>query len=481
MHAVAVSYLEWIRWVATGWFRCADRVVWLEGSEDQPGVDALMDRTPDLQVSDDQGYLIACLKPDALLSRRHNSRERSLGQLWLSVAAVSSFHPLSSRGARLLEADAERAAVRLGEPLFERSWVDWRDRRLEDEAHWRGLSLCNAFGLELPTLKSMPQVVTDILSGRKEPPNAASVRDGAFEGTRAIGWVSAMSVAVIDPAVKATFKETPEYESVNILIKTLKNDFDLRRPLLDDTSVLDVARDIDRVLQRLGAEVPPLSLMATILHYRSLALGARELTLRALIQDLIVIATESPVNAAIGAYFIGQGMENVGVTTLLYQSSPDRYSALVPAAGENLNVITQVHARLEAIHKTVENAQEATLTTDSSSQLAIVNPGIGGASSKTEELCDEKHSFVNQPDTLIDSSTPRADEANNAIPKDTSFDDAVLERSLIQTPTQARSDNLSSLNNLDSDQLSCIGSEALEQVAPVPSKTKEKNKTKIPK
>ena len=59
MYSVAISYLEWIRWVATGWFRCADRVVWIEGPEDQQGMDALMDRSPDLQVADDQGYVIA--------------------------------------------------------------------------------------------------------------------------------------------------------------------------------------------------------------------------------------------------------------------------------------------------------------------------------------------------------------------------------------------------------------------------------------
>ena len=161
MHAVAVSYLEWIRWVATGWFRCADRVICLEGAEDQLGVDALMDRTPDLQVSDDQGYVIACLKPDAMLSGRYNGRERALGQFWLSVVAVSSFHPLSERGARLLEADSERAAVRLGDPLFEKSWIDWRDRRLEEEAHWRGLSLCDAFGLDLPVLENIANQVGD--------------------------------------------------------------------------------------------------------------------------------------------------------------------------------------------------------------------------------------------------------------------------------------------------------------------------------
>lgn len=349
MYTVAVSYLEWIRWVATGWFRCADRVVWVEGAEDQPGIDALLDRTPDLQVSDDQGYVIACLHTDSLISGRVSGRERSVGHLWLSVAAVSSFHPLSIRGARLLEADAERAAVRLGEPLFEKSWTDWRDRRLEDEAHWRGLSLCAAFGLDKPVLNETSNQVDDILAGRKAAPNAAKVRDDAIDGTRALGWAAAMSIAVMDSDVRAAFNETPEFGEIKSLIKAYRNDLDLRRPLLDDETTVTFIRGVDGVLRKLGARVLPLDLMATVLHYRSLATGGRQITLDALVDDLVAIALEDPHHASLAAYFIGRSMENVAVTTLLYQSEPARYAALAPAAGRTqLSVMRLAARRLEA-------------------------------------------------------------------------------------------------------------------------------------
>ena len=384
MYTVAVSYLEWIRWVATGWFRCADRVVWVEGSGDQQGVDALMDRAPDLQVSDDQGYVIACLKPEALTSGRHNGRERSVGHLWLSVAAVSSFHPLSSRGARLLEADAERAAVRLDEPLFEMLWIDWRDRRLEDEAHWRGFSLCTAFGLEFPPSTKMSNKVIDVLAGRKSAPNAADVREGAFEGTRALGWVSAMSVAVIDPAVKAAFKETPENGKIKALIKAFREDFDLRSPLLNDESLIKFSRNIDEVLRNLGAEVLPLELMATVLHYRSLAAGDRQLSLNALTEDLVVIALGDPYHASLSAYFIGRGMENVAVTTLLYQSEPVLYKALVPAAGrQQLNVMALAAARLE-VKQPVNQVQKTNPSTSSTAVMVGANRRLDATNAAAE-------------------------------------------------------------------------------------------------
>jgi len=94
MYTVAVSYLEWIRWVATGWFRCADRVVWVEGTDDQPGIDALLDRTPDLQVADDQGYVIACLRSDSLIPSRisdGSARSDIVGSAWQPCLAFTHY------------------------------------------------------------------------------------------------------------------------------------------------------------------------------------------------------------------------------------------------------------------------------------------------------------------------------------------------------------------------------------------------------
>jgi hypothetical protein len=373
MYTVAVSYLEWIRWVATGWFRCADRVVWLEGVEDQQGMDALMDCTPDLQVSDDQGYVIACLRPDALIPGRINGRERSVGNLWISIAAVFSFHPLSTRGARLLEADAERAAVRLGVPSYEKLWVDWRDRRLEDEAHWRGLSLCAAFGLENPELKKIPELVIEVLAGRKPAPNLAELREGAFEDTRALGWAAAMSLGVTDPELKASFKEMPEYGEIRALIKKLKEDFDLRRSLLDDGATIQLTENIDRVLRDLGADILPLGLMAATLHYRNLASRGKEVSLEGVLGDLTQIALRDPRHASLAAYFIGRSMENVAVTTLLYQSDPVRYNALTPRDGRHqLDVMARAAARCES-ELPSDQAEQIKSHADNTAVLSIQN------------------------------------------------------------------------------------------------------------
>ena len=349
MHTVAVSYLEWIRWVATGWFRCADRVVWLKGSDDKEGIIALLDRTPDLQVSDDQGYVIACIRSDIRLESLQSISGRSIGHFWLSVDQVASFHPLSVRGARLLEADAERAAAYLSEPIFEKLWADWRDRRLEDEAHRRGLSLCIAFRLQAPNLTKVTTELRDILSGVAPDPFSEKARENAWDGTRAFGWIAAMRVVVIDVSAKEVVDKSPQSSEMRIALKDMKGNFDLLRPLLDDTLMTRLAGELDVILRERCGDSMPIGAMATVLHYRDLAAGGRLVSLEALLADLADIALVDPHNAALCTYFIGRSMENVAVTTLLYQATPTSYAALKPGTpAAQLDVMKRAAAKFEA-------------------------------------------------------------------------------------------------------------------------------------
>ena len=422
MNTVAVSYLEWIRWVATGWFRCADRMVWLEGPEDQQGMDFLMDRTPDLKVSDDQGYVIARLKSDAFVDARTNLSARTIAHLYLSVASVSTFHPLSSRGARLLEADAQRAAVRLSEPIFEKLWADWRDRRLEDEAHQRGLSLCVAFGLQVPNLNLVPPQVRNILSGLAPAPNAAEQRDKELVGTRAFGWTAALSVAFIDTQVRNDFKQRSEDAEVKGILKSLKADLNLRRPLFDDEAMVRLAGAIDSFLHELSARPIPIAAMAVVLHYRHLASTEREVVLGALVTDLADIILGDLDNAALCAYFIGRSMENVAVTTLLYQSNPSRYEALAPGKPAHpLEVRALAAAKCEALEET--NIQELiSLPSPEGGETQVAEQGGAGPPPKVEEGfgndyfpgADANSSKATASETPLESET-RSDQETDTL------------------------------------------------------------------
>ena len=61
------------------------------------------------------------------------------------------------------------------------------------------------------------------------------------------------------------------------------------------------------------------------------------------------IALVDPHNAALCAYFIGRSMENVAVTTLLYQAIPTSYAALKPGTpSAQLDVMKLAAAKFEA-------------------------------------------------------------------------------------------------------------------------------------
>jgi len=110
-----------------------------------------------------------------------------------------------------------------------------------------------------------------------------------------------------------------------------------------------LSTEIDKLLPVGASDSIPVAVMATVFHYRNLALGGREVSLDALLADLTDIALDDPHHASLSAYFIGRSMENVAVTTLLYQSAPARYAALAPARGrQQLDVMVRAAARSES-------------------------------------------------------------------------------------------------------------------------------------
>lgn len=489
MYTVAVSYLEWIRWIATGWFRCSDRVVWVDGTDDQQGVDALMDRTPDLQVSDDQGYLIACLKPDALRSGRQNGRERSVGHLWLKMAAVSSFHPLSLRGMRLLEADADRAAVQLGQPIFEKAWSDWRDRQIENEAHWRGLSLCTALGLHAPDFSKVPFAVYEILSGASQAPNAVKSRDNSLEGTRAFGWAAALSVALLEPRARSAVEQSGHYNSVKAMVKGLNANFEIQSPLLEDVRMMALAYELDVIVRDVGIDSLPISVMAAVLHYRNLALTGRNVSLPALINDFTDIALEDPQNASLSAYCIGRCMENVAVSTLLYQSDPGSYTVLTAAAGlKRLDVMALAAEKLET-KQAIEQVQQVDLEKHSgeeageTSNFNDANSGLNEVEVVPQVVEDRSHNDHESSKQFdVDGKIPASEPSPQSGPKsetpitDTTADSKSSTEANKPMPSTGFVDELSQVQKLDLELKADFFQQDVVGLEPVSASAKSKKK-----
>ena len=169
-----------------------------------------------------------------------------------------------------------------------------------------------------------------------------------MEGTRAFGWAAAFSVALMNERVRSAAEGSVKFSEAKAALKELKADFDVRRMLLDDKKMLPLGAAIDQIVSDAGEEALPVHVLAVVLHYSNLASGGRQLSLHAMLEDLSFLVMQDPLFASLCAYCIGRSMENVAVTTLLYQSNPERYEALAPGRCEQqLNVMRRAAEKCE--------------------------------------------------------------------------------------------------------------------------------------
>lgn len=330
---VAVTYLEWIRWLATGRLRCSDRITQVQSDDDRDGLFALLDRVGELNFDDDHGVLLASLLDDEMIKIMPARIGNGLTGIWLPIDAVSSFYPVSERGCRLLEADAARAGARLNSAEFEELWIEWREFRRRELAHQRARSLCAAFNL--PIVMDIGCVHNDVLSvlkGNTAPRNVS--RAESFRGSSAYAWFLSIGVfgQLTDEKLKQEF--VSQFGLVD-LVKRMEHDYPTSMPVMKSPPIA-ASRHVSEHLSAVnGGRKLPLSLIAVVFHYRHLLETGRSISLHSLVEDLVLLGVEgSKECAALAAGVIALSMEDAAVTTLLYKSRPDLYRALTHASLE---------------------------------------------------------------------------------------------------------------------------------------------------
>jgi hypothetical protein len=194
--------------------------------------------------------------------------------------------------------------------------------------------------------------------------------------------------------VREAVKESPRFSDAQAKVKMLRGDFDLRRPLLADDGMVTLAEEIDNLIRDHGGDSLPVSVMAVALHYKDISSAGRELSLGALLEDLATLAMEDPRRAALCAYFIGRSMENVAVTTLLYQSTPNRYKALSPSTcKEMLNVMRRTAEKCEIAQTRTGLPPPVTLLPDSAAaNVPDATHALVDVQSVSEEAASQENS-----------------------------------------------------------------------------------------
>ena len=322
------TYPEWLNWIAVGRIRCNGRVSRVRGSEDIDGFALLMDRAPDISIDDDQAFILAKLKPNFRSFQQDVASSNSQELTWLLIEAVDEFIPVSDRGARLIEADAQRAKAKIGPAIFQNAWNSWTSIQKDVRADCRGRTLVKVMGLGEPNLSLIPSQISNYLSGKISLPNAEKASE--LRATNAFAWAASFSVFGVLVGEEEKRAWTQEL-GLGEVIRKLRQDFSVKEPVLKDRLLRDIGQKLSEVIKsRLGIDVSILQLVV-VFHYADVIASGKDVVLHSLVKDIGEVVMEcGPIAGANTAYKIGRAMDDIAVTTLAYASAPLTFSSLVP-------------------------------------------------------------------------------------------------------------------------------------------------------
>lgn len=326
---LAVSYLEWINWLARGTLRChRGRIGVMASGHEQLCFDRLLSLAPDLDIASDDAFLLARLAPDR--DRLPvDSPEGDWSVVNLDLANVECFTPLSDRGRRIVASDAERAGCRLDEPRFEALWQAWRQARLLQRAARRGILFTEALGLSHAGIPPDDRVNSFIGRGRSllSEETYNKLRD-----TPALAWGCAFAAIreIVGSDRMESLKATHE---LNKVLGRLRDAGSASAPVLAGRNEARIAMAVSATLSGEFKTEVSTELLVVAFHYLELIDRGRPFDLPTLVRDLAAVYRyASPVQAAIAAYLIGQRMSDVAVLPLIYARDPDSYAAMSPRA-----------------------------------------------------------------------------------------------------------------------------------------------------
>jgi hypothetical protein len=269
------TYPEWLNWIAVGRIRCNGRVSRVRDSKDIDGFALLMDRAPDISIDDDQAFILAKLKPNFRSFQQDVASSNSQELTWLLIESVEEFIPVSDRGARLIEADAQRAKAKIGPAIFQNVWNSWTSIQKDLRADCRGRTLVKVMGLGEPNLSLIPSQISNYLSGKVSLPNAEKASE--LRATNAFAWAASFSVFGVLVGEEEKRARTQELGLVEVIQK-LRLDFSVKEPVLKDRLLRDIGQKLSEVIKsNVGTDVSILQLVV-VFHYADVIASGKEVS-----------------------------------------------------------------------------------------------------------------------------------------------------------------------------------------------------------
>lgn len=404
------TYPEWLNWIAVGRIRCNGRVSRVRDSEDIDGFALLMDRAPDISIDDDQAFILAKLKPNFRSFQQDVASSNSQELTWLLIEAVDEFIPVSDRGARLIEADAQRAKAKIGSAIFQNAWHSWTAIQKDVRADCRGRTLVKVMGLGEPNLSSIPSQISNYLSGKISLPNAEKASE--LRATNAFAWAASFSVFGVLVGEEEKKAWTQEL-GLGEVIRKLRQDFSVKEPVLKDRLLRDIGQKLSEVIKsRLGIDVSILQLVV-VFHYADVIASGKDVVLHSLVKDIgEVVMKCGPIAGANTAYMIGRAMDDIAVTTLAYASVPLTFSSLVPGKLPcSIDVGNYVVERQQELAEQHANALKAQAQAQAQADAAAA----AAAATSAAAAIDESHEQESIKNILSDVNSPAQPLVENLI------------------------------------------------------------------
>ena len=414
------TYPEWLNWIAVGRIRCNGRVSRVRDSEDIDGFALLMDRAPDISIDDDQAFILAKLKPNFRSFQQDVVSSNSQELTWLLIEAVDEFIPVSDRGARLIEADAQRAKAKIGPAIFQNAWQSWTSIQKDVRADCRGRTLVKVTGLGEPNLSLIPSQISNYLSGKVSLPNAEKASE--LRATNAFAWAASFSVFGVLVGEEEKKARTQEL-GLGEVIRKLRQDFSVKEPILKDRLLRDIGQKLSEVIKsRLGIDVSILQLVV-VFHYADVIASGKDVVLHSLVKDIGEVVMEYGLIAGANtAYMIGRAMDDIAVTTLAYASTPLTFSSLLPGKLPcSIDVENYVVERKQELAEQHANSLKAQAQAQAQAQAdaaAEAEAATSAAAAMDESL--EQESIKN---ILSDVNSPAEPHVENLI--DTQASDSI--------------------------------------------------------
>ena len=418
------TYPEWLNWIAVGRIRCNGRVSRVNDSEDIDGFALLMDRAPDISIDDDQAFILAKLKPNFRSFQQDVASSNSQELTWLLIEAVDEFIPVSDRGARLIEADAQRAKAKIGPAIFQNAWQSWTSIQKDVRADCRGRTLVKVTGLGEPNLSLIPSQISNYLSGKVSLPNAEKASE--LRATNAFAWAASFSVFGVLVGEEEKKARTQEL-GLGEVIRKLRQDFSVKEPVLKDRLLRDIGQKLSEVIKsRLGIDVSILQLVV-VFHYADVIASGKDVVLHSLVKDIGEVVMEcGPIAGANTAYMIGRAMDDIAVTTLAYASTPLTFSSLVPGklpcSIDVGNYVVERQQELAEQHANTLKAQ-AQAQADAAAEAAAAAAAAAEAATSAAAAMDESLEQESIKNILSDVNSPAEPLVENLI--DTQASDSI--------------------------------------------------------